>query len=128
MSAETESKRRYGVVNFERRKYPRFSIDLPVEYHRIDSSEKGAGRALNASEGGMLLYLQEKAEFGQRMRIKFFFPSGPELSSIEALVELMWVDFHLEKDWGDYRCGVRFVDISPEDTKRLTGFLKSLTH
>ncbi|NWG02135.1 MAG: hypothetical protein HXY44_04665, partial [Syntrophaceae bacterium] len=26
-----------GVVSFEKRKYPRFNIDLPVEYYRIDS-------------------------------------------------------------------------------------------
>ena len=34
MEAEgKDTKPRTGVVNFERRKYPRFSVDLPLEYY-----------------------------------------------------------------------------------------------
>jgi hypothetical protein len=33
---EKEIKSKTGIVYFERRKYPRFSADLPVEYHSIN--------------------------------------------------------------------------------------------
>ena len=66
-------------------------------------------------------------EIGQHLRLKLFFAFGSKLNSIEMLTEVVWVDFHLGKGWGDYRCGVRSVDISPEDLGRLKKFLKSLS-
>jgi hypothetical protein len=37
------------------------------------------------------------------------------------------VDIHLGKDWGDYRVGVKFLDISPDDLSKLKDFLRSLS-
>jgi len=122
---EKETKLRYGTVNIEKRKHPRFNIDLPIEYARTDLFIKH-GRAINASEGGLLLYLPEQMEIGQHLRLKVFFSSGSELNKIETLVEVVWMDIYLGKEWGDYRVGVRFVDISPEDFSNLKNFLRSL--
>jgi c-di-GMP-binding flagellar brake protein YcgR len=120
------TKSRYGTVNFEKRKHPRFSVDLPVEYSRADLSAD-QGRAMNASEGGLLLYLPELMEIGNRLKLKLFFTMGSELNAIETLVEVVWVDVHLGKEWGDYRTGVRFVEISAEDAGKLGSFLRSLS-
>jgi hypothetical protein len=49
------------------------------------------------------------------------------LNIIEILTEVVWEDIHLEKGWGDYRFGVRFVDISPDDLNKLKNFLKGLS-
>ena len=125
-SIDETTKHRYGTVNFERRKHPRFNIDLPVEYYQIDSTTHHNGQAINASAGGLLLYLPEQMEIGQYLTLKLFFTSGSELKTTEMLVKVVWVDIHLEKDWGDYRTGVRFIDISPEDMTKLKNFLKSL--
>jgi c-di-GMP-binding flagellar brake protein YcgR len=116
-----------GVANLERRRHPRFSIDLPIEYHLIPPSLSHTGRALNASEGGLLVYLSQQIEIGQHLKIKLFFASGSHLNSIEVLTEVLWVDIHLGKDWGDYRCGVKFMEISPEDLDRLKIFLRNLS-
>jgi len=121
-----ETKPRYGTVNFEKRKHPRFSVDLPAEYNRTDVSVK-QGHATNASEGGLLLYLPEQIEIGNHLRLKLFFSMASGLQTIEALVEVAWTDIHLGKDWGDYRTGVRFVEISAEDMSKLRNFLKSLS-
>jgi c-di-GMP-binding flagellar brake protein YcgR len=123
---EREIKPRYGTVNFEKRKHPRFSVDLPVEYGRADVSIK-AGHATNASEGGLLLYLSEQMEIGNHLRLKLFFTMGSELHAVETLVEVVWVDIYLGEDWGDYRTGVRFVEISTEDMSKLKKFLKNLS-
>jgi c-di-GMP-binding flagellar brake protein YcgR len=123
---EKGNKSRYGTVNFEKRKHPRFSVDLPVEYSRADLLADH-GRATNASEGGLLLYLPEQMEIGNPLRLKLFFTMGSELNAIETLVEVVWVDVHLGKDWGDYRTGVRFVEISTEEMGKLKSFLKSLS-
>jgi len=123
---EIEPKPRYGTVNFEKRKHPRFSVDLPAEYNRTDLSVM-QGHATNASEGGLLLYLPEQIEVGNHLRLKLFFSTASGLQSIEALVEVAWTEMHLGKDWGDHRTGVRFVEISAEDMSKLRSFLKSLS-
>jgi len=123
---EKKIKPRYGTVNFEKRKHPRFSVDLPVEYSRTDLVVE-QGRAINAGEGGLLLYLPEQMGMGNHLRLKLFFTMGSELNAIETVVEVVWVDMHLEKDRGDYRTGVRFVEISTEDVGKLKNFLSSLS-
>jgi hypothetical protein len=121
-----EPKARYGTVNFEKRKHPRFSIDLPAEYSRTDLPTQH-GRAINASEGGLLLHLPEQVEIGKYLKLKLFFTVGSKLDAIEAIVEVVWVEIHPGKDWGDCRTGVRFVEISTEDMGRLMNFVRSLS-
>jgi len=124
---EKETKPRYGTVNFERRKFPRINVDLPIEYYRIDSSIVHTGKALNISEGGLLIYFPEQMDIGQYMRLKLFLSIGSELNAIEVLAEVVWMDIHLDKGLGDHRCGVNFIDVSPEDMTTLKNFLRSLS-
>lgn len=123
---EKGTKPRYGIVNFEKRKHPRFNVDLPIEYARSDLGVSH-GEALNASEGGLLVYFPERMEVGQYLSLKLFFSSGFEFNTIETLVKVVWVDVHPGEDWGDYRAGVTFVDISPGDLEKLRIFLTSLS-
>ena len=116
---------RYGIVNFEKRKYHRFNIDLPIEYARSSLLVK-QGRAANIGEGGLLLYLPERAEVGQQLVLKLFFPSGTGLETVQTVVEVVWTDIHLGEGGGDYRTGVCFADISTEDQDKLMSFLRSL--
>ena len=123
---EKQAKFRYGVVNFNKRKYPRFNIDLPIEYCRTDLFVE-RGHAANASEGGLLIYLPEHMDIGNHLRLKLYFSMGSEMNAIETLVEVVWVDVHLGMDWGEYRTGVKFVQISTEDLSTLRNFLRSLS-
>jgi hypothetical protein len=109
----------------EKRKYPRINVDLPVKYSRTNLFFK-YGQAINASEGGLLVSFAEKIEIGQHLALKLFFPSRSELNIIEAIVQVVWMDIHLRKDWTwDYRTGVRFEDISPENMSIFKNFLMS---
>ena len=54
-----------------------------------------------------------------------FFGTSFGLNSLEALVEVVWKDIHLGKN-GDFRIGVKFVDISPKDLNKLKSFLNNL--
>ncbi len=120
-------KPRIGIVNLERRKHPRFEVDLPIEYCETDSPTDHTGRMMNTSEGGLLIYLPEQIKIGQHLKIKLFFSSDSDLNVIEILTEVVWEDIQLEKGWGDYRFGVRFINISPDDLGKLKHFLRSLS-
>lgn len=121
-----ETKYRYGTVNFERRKYPRFNIDLPIEYSRSDLLIN-VGKAANASEEGLLLSLPEPMEIGQYLKVKLFFSGGSEMNIIEMLVQVVWQEIQLREGEGDYRMGVKFVYISPEYLEKLKNFISKLS-
>ena len=123
---EEETKPRHGTLNFEKRRYPRLSVDLPVEYTRSDLVVK-QGRVINASEGGLLVYFPEQMEIGQHLRLKLFFTSGSEINMMEIVNQVVWMDVHMGKDWEDYRTGVKFVDITPDALNELKIFLRGLS-
>jgi len=123
---DKEAKPRYGIVNFEKRKHPRFNVDLPIEYIRSNSIVNH-GETINASEGGLLVYFPERIEVGQHLSLKLFFSSGFEFNTIETLVKVVWVDVHPGENCEDYRAGVTFVDISIGDLEKLIIFLGSLS-
>jgi hypothetical protein len=113
-------------VTSEKRRHPRFNVDLPIKYGRTQVFLKFA-RTVNASEGGLLLRLPEEVEVGQHIALKLFFPSQSELNTIRASVQVVWMDLHMRKDWSwDYETGVRFVDICTEDRIVLKNFLINL--
>jgi len=110
-------------LDAEKRRYPRFDVDLPIKYSRANLSFKYA-RAVNASEGGLLLHLPEEMGVGQQLLLTLFFPPSPDHNAIEAMVQVVWMDVQLRKDWAwDYQTGVRFINISPEDVTVLKSFL-----
>ena len=126
-SEEPKPKPRYGIVNFERRKFPRFSVDLPVEHEQIDSFIP-AGRVLNVSEGGLLIYFSERMEIGQHLKLRLFFSApGRNLKVIEALVEVVWIEIDADKGLADYRSGVKFIHITQTDMNSIKTFLISLS-
>jgi hypothetical protein len=124
-TGEKEPKPHFGMVNFERRRHPRFVVDLPVEYWKINNCSSCPSRATNVCEGGLLLLLLEQLEIGQNLRLNLFVDVGNELISIEAVVKVVWKDMHVGKN-AEYRTGVKFVDIVAENMDKLKVFLGSL--
>jgi len=110
----------------EKRKYPRFNVNLPVKYSRTNLIFRYA-RAVNASQGGLLVYLPEEIGVGQRLDLKIFFPSHSEFNTLDTSVQVIWKDVHMRKDWTwDYRTGVRFINVSPEHMNELKRFLVNI--
>ncbi len=121
-----EQKKRMGIATFEKRRHPRFLLDLPLEYFPVDSSTTRTGRAGNASKGGLLVYLDEQPDLGQHLRVRLFFTLGKELVEISAFTEVVWISTYFGKE-GDYQCGLRFTEINPADLQKLENFLDQLS-
>jgi c-di-GMP-binding flagellar brake protein YcgR len=126
-TGEKETRSQSGSVNSEKRRHPRVDLDLTIEYYRTNSRFGHSGRLMNASEGGLLIYFPEQMEIGERLKLKLFRIVGSPVTPIGPLGEVVWVDPHLDETWLDYQSGVRFIDISPEDLKRLKHFFDSLS-
>jgi hypothetical protein len=127
---ETEEKKtrpHSGIVDFQRRRYPRFDVDLPLEYNEVNSSITRHARALNLSEGGMLIHSADQLEIGRQMKSRLSFPLGSEMNTVEMQGEVVWAKTSLNGVWRDYRSGVRFLGALPKDKAKLTHLLISLS-
>ncbi len=113
-------------VDSERRKYPRVDIDLPIRYSQADEFGSRYGRAMNVSEGGLLVYSPEQMDIDQLLKSKIFFLLDSKLDTIEMETQVVWTDLDLNEAWGDYRSGLRLIDISAGDMRKLNNLLLNL--
>ena len=114
----------FEAAKAEESKHPRLLLNLPVEYYLAESNIRGIGHTGNASEGGLILYLRKPVRVGDLLKLKLFFSSGPGMNTVELLSQVMWTE-KLENE--EYRCGMKFVGISPKDMDNFNRFLKDFT-
>jgi len=117
---------RMGVLSIEKRKYPRFSVELPLNYARAEGKDILGGMVANASEGGLLVYLPERIEIGGLLKIEIFYVRGLELDTIKAVAKVVWCDLGARESWGEHRYGLQFQYIEEKDFSRLTTLLKEV--
>ncbi len=110
---------RSGVSDTERRRFQRFKVDLPVDYARLEKIRLRAGLAVDASEGGLMVYLQERMKIGTKLYVALLFSLGFELTGVKALSQVIWKTAGLEEGWGRYRYGLKFLQIADEDLRKL---------
>jgi hypothetical protein len=115
-----------GVLAIEKRKHPRFSVELPLDYSRINGKEILGGMVANASEGGLLIYLPERVEIGTLLKIEIFYVRGLELDTIKAVGKVVWCDWAARESWGEHRYGLQFESIDEKDFNRLTNLLREV--
>lgn len=122
----TVSRAKMGVLSVEKRKHPRISVELPLDYSRLNGKEAFGGMVANASEGGLLVYLPERMEIGTLLKIEIFYVKGLELDTIKAVGKVVWCDLGARESWGEHRYGLQFEYIDDKDFKRLTGLLREI--
>jgi hypothetical protein len=114
-----------SLIHFEeRRKYPRFIIDLPLEYRIRSNPNAHGGLVLNASETGLLLYSTEDMPVGAKLKITVLFPKGYELANFEVIGDIIWKNPDRKKGWEAHQYGLKFIQISQEDQWKLRQVLR----
>ena len=119
-------KTRMGVLAVEKRKHPRFSVELPLDYVRVNGKDIFGGIVANASEGGLLVYLPERMQIGDLLKIEIFYVRGLELDTIKAVGIVVWADLAAKESWGEYRYGLQFKSIEEKEFTRLVSLLKEI--
>ena len=109
----------------ERRRYPRFVIDLPSEYQMWSNAHTHGGLILNASERGLLLYSIGDMAVGARLRITVLFPQGYELANFEVAGQVIWKNSDPRPGWEGCRYGAKFIQIGQEEHWKLRQVLSS---
>ena len=109
----------------ERRSYPRFIIDLPLEYRDTDGSCLRGGIVVNVSEGGFLIEAVRDVPVGTELNITVLFPKGFELADFNVVAKIVRKEPYWKEDlkgdsyWKGYQYGLEFIQISEEDRWKL---------
>jgi len=104
---------------YERRRYPRFPVDFPVDYRRVDGGKAFVGTAVNASEGGLMVCLEESMKTGTRLVLSMLFNLGYQLTEIRAQCQIIWKNVGLVSDFPGYQYGLKFLEIDEYDISKL---------
>jgi len=103
----------------ERRRYPRFPVDLPVDYTLLEDGKADVGSVANASEGGLMVLLNEMMELGTRMIVFVPFMLDSETTGIKAGCRVVWRDLEAASGGSRHQYGLQFTDISQDDVLKL---------
>jgi c-di-GMP-binding flagellar brake protein YcgR len=128
MSKLKNSQSKMGVLSIERRKYPRYNVELPLSYSRMNERELFGGIVANASGGGILVYLPEKIEIGAVLTVEIFFLKGFELDTIHLIAKAVWNDLTTKGNLGEYRYGLEFQYIDQKDYGKLLALLEGIVN
>jgi len=125
-NTQPSSKTKKGVLAVERRRHPRFNVELPLDYCRVDEKELLGGIVANAGEGGVLVYLPERMEIGAVLKIEIFYVKGFQLDTITTIAKVVWSDLATRGTLGEHRYGLEFQYIEEKDYNNLLALLKGI--
>lgn len=123
---KSKSQSKEGVLVVERRRCPRISVELPLDYTLADSKESHGGLVANISEGGLLVYLPEAIKLGTLLKMEVLFVKGLELNSLKAIVKVVWTDLAAKEVSGENRYGLEFQSFIEGDLDKLKRLLKEV--
>jgi len=117
---------RKGIFVIEKRRDPRYNVELPLDYSPINEKEDYHGTIANANEGGILVYLPEQLELGDLFKIKIFFSRNLELTTIQAIAKVVWADSAARKSTGEHRYGLQLQSFYKGDLHKFRGLLREV--
>lgn len=123
---EKKPQQKKGVLAIEKRKHPRFFVELPLDYSRKGKNPEFGGLIKNAGEGGILVYLPEKLDVGELLKIDIFFAKGLELNSIQGIAKIVWADLAARETWKEHRYGLEFHSMPKGTIQKLKNLLKDV--
>ena len=126
VSPEPPTAGKMGILAIERRKHPRFVVELPLDYTRTEVTDIVGGIVANASEGGLLVYLPERLEIGTILQIQIFYVKDLEFNMLKAIAKVVWSDMAARESWGEYRYGLAFLSIGEQEFSKLMMLLREV--
>ena len=111
-----------GVLAVEKRKHPRYSIEFPLDYSRVEGKTTyNGGLTADASEGGLLVHLPERIEIGALLKIEIFYTKDLSFQTVTATARVVWSDM-ASKYW----YGLEFQSIDEQNLGKLKALLKEV--
>lgn len=121
---KTPARKRGSAI--DKRKHTRLFVELPLDYSRKGKKTDFGGIVKNASEGGILVYLPEKIDVGELLKVEIYFAKGLELQTVQGLAKIVWADLASKETWREHRYGLEFHSMPKGTIQRLRNLLKEV--
>lgn len=106
----------------EKRKQPRFSVKLPLDYWETPNVVRG-GLLANISETGLLIHSGRKLRIGAELNIRIYLREEYRLDQVEGKGQVIWGARHREEDWEGYKYGLYMTHMASDDRERVRQLL-----
>jgi hypothetical protein len=106
----------------DRRRYPRVSTDLPLEYWTQENSHvRSGGIVLDASDIGFRIHSIQNMGIGTQLKITVFYICEYKLETLEVFAEIVWENANKNRK---YLYGMKIIEMMEKDRSKLIGILK----
>lgn len=109
----------------ERRKHPRYLIEIPLDYTDGRTNTISTGLTANASEGGLMTFLGERVEVGAILDVTLLFRLGFSFTSMETRSMVVWRDDIWKEYIDNYRYGLKFLEPESKELEKLRKLFES---
>jgi Tfp pilus assembly protein PilZ len=104
----------------ERRRFKR--LHAPVLCRPLGAAlVKGEREVQDISMGGVRVFTDDQHQVGERLELELFLPDA---EAVTLDTEVMWIDALAKDAPAKFEIGLRFIDLSPDDSKRLEQVLR----
>lgn len=101
-------------------------VELPLDYSKKGKKADFGGIVKNASEGGILVYLPERMEVGEMLKVEIYFAKGLELETVRGAAKIVWADLAAQETWREHRYGLEFHSMPKGTIQKLRHLLKEV--
>jgi len=112
-----------STLSKERRKFPRFTLDFPLDYQVSDGPGAFGGIVVDGSEIGLRIHSVKDMSVGSRLNITVMFPKEFQVTNFDVVAEIIWKENYSTINWDGYRYGLKFVSIKEDDLEKLKQLL-----
>ena len=99
--------------------------DVEVKVDLESDSNFYTGLTQNISAGGLFIATHHIRRIGERITLKFSFPGSDQPIAVETEVRWIRENSALQRTDGSSGMGVRFINLTPEASAAIQGFLQS---
>jgi len=108
----------------EKRKYPRFFLDLPLEFREFKEPCSRGGLVVNVSEGGVLIESVKSLPLNTQLNIVILFPNQFELTGYKLITRVVRKEPFFKEDWEGFQYGLAIIQVLDEDLWKKRMILK----
>ena len=110
----------------DKRRHPRWLVELPLDYSRKGEKADWGGMVKNVSEGGILVYLPEKVDVGEKLKVEIYFAKGLRLNTVQGVAKIVWADLAGKETWKEHSYGLEFHSMPKAMIQKLRELLKEV--
>lgn len=107
----------------ERRRHPRFPLDLPLDHGMLGSPTLCGGIAIDGSETGLLIFSLQDMPVGTHLNVSIFYADEFQLAYFDGVTRVVR-KLRSGNGHGGYGYGLRFIRMTEENFRRLRRLLQ----